>query len=287
MAVGLVSASQPGQDCGRGKAVRNEPDRGLVVAHRGARLGAEPAVRLAGVEALAVQQFLHFAPLVARQHRLVARPRLHERLAAAQPVGEMADRQRIGLRRVVFHDDAEVVQHQEARPLIAGRHQQIGLLVRMRKRLAAGALDAVRFPFGERELLAAIGQQIVEALRDDDLVAPGLARNPAVLLQVVGGRGDQVGGVADDVAAAVAVEIDGVALERGRHELRRTERAGPGADQLLRLQVAAMQDFQRRQKFVAEIGLTAADAGERRGRAQHRPVAAERAVVRTRRPRSR
>jgi len=41
-----------------------------------------------------------------------------------------------------------------------------------------------------------------------------------------------------------------------------------------------MQDLQRREEFVAEISLSAADAGQRRGRAQHRPVAAERAVVR-------
>ena len=37
--------------------------------------------------------------------------------------------------------------------------------------------------------------------------------------------------------------------------------------------VAAMQDLQRREKLVPEIGLPAADAGERRGRADHRPVA--------------
>ena len=49
---------------------------------------------------------------------------------------------------------------------------------------------------------------------------------------------------------------------------------------MLRLQVAAMKDFQRGKKLVAEIGLTAADAGQRRRRTQHRPVAAERAVVR-------
>jgi len=149
---------QPGQDRGGGETVRNEPDRGLVVAHRGACPGAQPAIRLAGVEALAVQQFLHFAALRQGQHRLVTRPRLHKRFAAAQPVGEMADRHRIGLRRIVFHDDAEVVQHQEARTLIAGRHQQVGLLLQMRKRLAAGALDAMAFPFGERELLRPIGQ---------------------------------------------------------------------------------------------------------------------------------
>ena len=48
--------------------------------------------------------------------------------------------------------------------------------------------------------------------------------------------------------------------------------------------VAAMQDFQRREKLVAEIGLPPADAGERRGRADHRAVAAERAVVRLHAP---
>src|SRR3954471_16076293 len=148
---------QPGQDRGGGKTVRNEPDRGLVVAHRGARLGPQPSVRLAGVEALAVQQFLHLAALRQCQHRLMTRPRLHERVAAAQPVGEMADRHRIGLRRIVFHDDAEVVQHQEARTLIAGRHQQIGFLVQPEKRLATGALDAMALPFGERELPGTIG----------------------------------------------------------------------------------------------------------------------------------
>src|SRR4029078_2892342 len=84
----------------------------------------------------------------------------------------------------------------------------------------------------------------------------------------------------DRVTAAVAVEIHGVAFERGRHELRWPERAGPGADQLLGPQVTAVQDFQRRQKLIAEIGLARADAGESRGRAQHGTVAAERAVIR-------
>ena len=41
------------------------------------------------------------------------------------------------------------------------------------------------------------------------------------------------------------------------------------------LHVAAMENFQRGEKFVAEIILPAADAGERRGRADHRPVAAD------------
>ena len=40
-----------------------------------------------------------------------------------------------------------------------------------------------------------------------------------------------------------------------------------------------LQDFQRGKKLVAEVALPAADAGERRGRAQHRPLAAQRAVI--------
>ena len=155
------------------------------------------------------------------------------------------------------------------------------------KRLAAGALDAEPLPFADRHPARAVGQQKVEIRRHHDLVAPGLAGDPAVLLQVVGGRGDDVGHRVDDVAAAVAVEVDGVALERRRHELRRPEGAGPGADQPVGADVAALEDFQRGEELVAEIALPPADAGERRGRADHRPVADWRCRNWSRRPRSR
>ena len=91
---------------------------------------------------------------------------------------------------------------------------------------------------------------------------------------MVGGRGDDVRHRADHVAPAVAVEIDRIALERGRHELRQAERAGPRALQLLRPDVAAVQDLERCEKLILEIGLPPPDAGERRGRADHRPLAA-------------
>ena len=45
------------------------------------------------------------------------------------------------------------------------------------------------------------------------------------------------------------------------------------------LHVAASENFQRREKLVAEIILAAADAGERRGRADHRAFADLGAVV--------
>ena len=76
------------------------------------------------------------------------------------------------------------------------------------------------------------------------------------------------------------VEVHREALERGRHELGRAEGAGPRADQPVGLDVAAREDFQRREKFLTEVIAAAADAGERRGRAQHCAVAALGAVVR-------
>ncbi len=59
----------------------------------------------------------------------------------------------------------------------------------------------------------------------------------------------------------------------------RAERTRPRADQMLGRHVAALQDFQRRQKLLAEIIAAAADASERRGRPDHGTRAAERAVI--------
>ena len=124
-----------------------------------------------------------------------------------------------------------------------------------------------------------LGEQIVEIRRQHDLVAPALAGDPAVGFQIVGRRGHDVGDGIDHVAAAVMVEIDGEALERGRHELRRAERAGPRPDQPIRLDVAARHNIERGEKLLAEIIAAAADAGERRRRAQHGTVAAFGAVI--------
>ncbi|KTT91349.1 hypothetical protein NS44R_14815 [Mammaliicoccus sciuri] len=119
---------QPLQHLRCGKAVGRRPDRDLEAAQRLAGLAAELAVGRALVEATLGQQLLQFQPLGARQHPLLARPGLHEGLTAAQAIGEMADCERIGLGRVVLHDHPKILQHQEARPLGAGRRQQIGLV---------------------------------------------------------------------------------------------------------------------------------------------------------------
>src|ERR1700731_4378160 len=128
---GVSTPSQPLQHVGGGKSVGGGSDRGLEAAQRLPGLAAELAVGSAAVKTALRQELLQFQPFRPR-------PRLHERRAAAQAVGEMADRQRIGLGRIVFHDPPEILQHQEARPFAAGGRQQIGFLARVRERLAAG-----------------------------------------------------------------------------------------------------------------------------------------------------
>src|ERR1700734_2384154 len=99
----------------RGKTVRNLADRGLKAADGDASLRAQEPVGLANIKAMLCQKLLQLVALVRRQDALVARPVLHEGRPAAHAVGEIADRQRIGFGRIVFHDDVEILQHQKSR----------------------------------------------------------------------------------------------------------------------------------------------------------------------------
>src|SRR5206468_12594365 len=103
--------------------------------------------------------------------------------------------------------------------------------------------------------------------------APGLPAHPSISLEIVRSRGNDIRHGVDHVAAAVAVEVDGIALERGRHELRRTEGARPRSLEVIRAHVTAREDFQRGKKLLAEIIAAAPDTGERRRRADDRAVA--------------
>src|SRR5262249_42825950 len=97
----LSAGESPGahaveQPCA-GKAVGDESGRHLIALERRAGAGVDAAVRLAtDVEAVPDQQLLQLETLGAGEHALLARPRAHQRRIAAQPVGEMADRERIG-----------------------------------------------------------------------------------------------------------------------------------------------------------------------------------------------
>ena len=93
------------------------------------------------------------------------------------------------------------------------------------------------------------------------------------------GRPQRVGRRIDDVATAVALKVDGQPEEGRGHELRLPERPGPGAVELVGRHVAAIDDFQRRHQFRAEIAGPLAEAGKRRQRLHERALAHLRAEI--------
>src|SRR5262245_31484920 len=206
----LSPPAQALQYPGRGKAVGDQACSRLEIADGRAALGAEPAVRLAHVEAAAGETLLQLQALFARQRPLLARPALRERLAAAQPVGEMADRQGIGFGRIVFHDDAEIVEHEEAGTARAGGNQQVGAVRRAREGLAPRPPQPELLPLGDRELARAVGHEVVEALRHHHLAAPALAARPALLARPKGTCDAQVRPVAALIAATRVVTSIGL-----------------------------------------------------------------------------
>ncbi len=173
------------------------------------------------------KQLLKFQPFRPRQNTFISWPVLYERATAAQPVRQVPDRQGVSFSGVVFHDDAKVREHQEAGPLHAGRHQQKRVIVRSRERMAVGAPDAVTFPFVDGHRPAMIGEKEIERRRNHDFVAPRLAGDPTVLFQIVGSGCDDVRHRVDDITTSITVEVDGITLECGWHELSRTECSGP------------------------------------------------------------
>ena len=83
----------------------------------------------------------------------------------------------------------------------------------------------------------------------------------------------------DDVAAAVGPGRGEAQIACG-HELGLPERARPGARELLRRNVAAVDDLQRRHELGTEVARALAEAGERGQGLHQRPLAHRRAEVR-------
>ena len=115
----------------------------------------------------------------------------------------------------------------------------------------------------ERPLVLAPGQRSVEAGGQAYLDAPRQAALPAAAPEEVGGRGQGVAAVVDQVAAAVAVEIDRQALVGGGHELGVAESAGPRTVEALGGDVAALEDAQGGEELALEVTLAAPEAGQR------------------------
>ncbi len=171
-----------------------------------------------------------------------------------------------------------VGQGQEGRPARALRQQDGPDLGRLglRRTAAAGQTHALRLPEAPRPLVA-LGQPVVEAGRQDDLIAPALPALPAGARQQVGGRGERVGVRAPDVHQTVARLVHAQPQEIVGHELGLAHRPGPAALQARPCAAAVDHDVQR----VLQLGLgpVAAPAviGQRRQRADHVVVALHRA----------
>src|SRR5262249_21317308 len=133
-----------------------------------------------------------------------------------------------------------------------------------RETLAARAVDTCALPFAHREDTRVVDVEVVEARRHHDLVAPGLSADPAVFLQVVRGRRHEIGDRVDHVTPPIAVAVAAVEWDRRRDALGWRERPRPVTPELLRVRGLARQDRKGGQNLLAEEGLPAADAGERR-----------------------
>lgn len=78
------------------------------------------------------------------------------------------------------------------------------------------------------------------------------------------GRGQGVGWAVPDVATAIAVEVHGVGVVGGRDELGLPHRTGPGAEHLLGLDIAVLEDLQGGQQLAVGKGRAATFVGQGR-----------------------
>ena len=115
--------------------------------------------------------------------------------------------------------------------------------------------------------------------RHGDFLQPRLAALPADALEVIGGGSERVGRALDQIAAAVAVEVDAVFDVIGRRELHAAELAGPVAVHFVEPLIAALDDAQRIHQFGTEMIAAPAVISKRRQRRQNLELAEQRAVI--------
>jgi hypothetical protein len=103
----------------------------------------------------------------------------------------------------------------------------------------------------------------------------GLAVRPLGNPQKVRRGGDGIGDRIDEVAAAVAVAVDGEALVGGGHELGLAEGARPGPVEARGIDVAALDDLQGRHQLALEEVAAAVVGADQRGEGLHQRHLAE------------
>ena len=218
------------------------------------------------------QEPLQLHDLLRRQRRDIRRAGVIDIGRAGKPRREISHRGRIDDSRIPAEEGLEVRVGEERRALPAHRQDQRGRQILSRQRAVRG-LDAPCDPFRLRMLDAEVGLLPRQVGRHAHLLQPRLAALPAEADQEVGGGGERVRNAVDEVAAAVAVEVDRVLEIIGSGELHAAEFAGPVADHVLDALVAAFDDAQRVEQLLAEEIGPPAVIGERRERAENIVVA--------------
>ena len=145
--------------------------------------------------------------------------------SARDRIGEQADGQRVEVRAIIVEDHAVIVGEQ-----ISGAARPVGLEQgRHARRRAAPFGDAEPAPFADGQPAAVAGEDARRSAaraggwrrrrgrspagtRTAD--APGQARPPAGIAEIIGDRGERVEMAAPDVGAAVAVAVDREADDR-------------------------------------------------------------------------
>jgi len=153
-------------------------------------------------------------------------------------------------RAVPAHDDLEVALDEEGRTRAALGQHQGGREFVLGQGHAIGFGDAQACPLTQG--LAAGRAVQVEASGEADLATPDLAVPPADGLEEVGRRGQGIRYRGPEVLSAVAVLVQGIALEGAGHELHLSHGAGPGAAHGVSSDMPRLQDGQGLQQFAPE-----------------------------------
>ena len=175
----------------------------------------------------------------------------------------------------------EVAGNQEGRAGAAAGHDQLGRRAQGRQGPGIGLLHAQRLPFGDAALLALARQTHIEPGRQCHLDRRRQPALPARLGQIIRRRSQRVAGIVrPDVAPAIAGEIDRIGQIGRGNELGMAHGAGPAAGHMRRVDVARLQDLQRRDQLAAEEIAAIALIGQGRQRLDQRQVAAPLAIGR-------
>src|SRR5262249_32469655 len=186
----------------------------LVGAERRAGLHAGLAIDLVLVEPARGQSLLHRFHVGGTHQRALAPWRL-EMTGIHDAITHMADEQHVKIREIVVLDDEIILWGQKCRSVDSSRLQHRGGFGEFIGAHPPSICrnEARRQPLPDRSHHFGHSLSAIEALWGAHLVGPTPARLPTLVGELFGGRGESIGHRMPDVAATVAVEVDGMLVE--------------------------------------------------------------------------